>query len=387
MTVLDMREAWHQFSDALRDAGDVVFRDPRVDSDQLRAEGTRYLLRVLSVALLVGVEIVDPKYPRLIRLYDTYRNLANCNPDCVYLYARIDPKYRYRITGRRGTALMFEVATMDSDMLAYPKGKWLRTISEFETNPDGGLEIHLSANREGKNWVPLDEAARWMYVRQYSYDWMNEAPADLTIERVDAEYPAPRSIPEDIAHHVRRLNEWIPNWYGELARTLVGKFYSGPSDRLVFSGAAGGFQGIAYGRGYFSCNPETAVIVEFEPPAGTLYWSVQLGTHFWESLDWDVRQCSLNGHQAVLDPDGKFRAVIALTDPKIPNWLDPAGHRDGLMCCRVVRGASVPEVTLRTVPLADLRRHIHPQTPSVTATERQSVIRERLLGTQRRFRE
>ncbi len=34
-------------------------------------------------------------------------------------------------------------------------------------------------------------------------------------------------------------------------------------------------------------------------------------------------------HQAVLDADGKFRAVLALTDPVVPNWLDPVGNTRG----------------------------------------------------------
>ena len=37
------------------------------------------------------------------------------------------------------------------------------------------------------------------------------------------------------------------------------------------------------------------------------------------------RQSSLNGHQAVLDPDGVFRAVISARDPGVPNWLDTGG--------------------------------------------------------------
>src|SRR5262245_28465953 len=119
-------DAWRQFAEAIAQAGEVVYGDPRVDSDRLRVEGFRYLARVLNVATAVGLEIVDPAYPRLLRLYDTYRNLANCNPDCIYLYARLSPEHTYRISGRRGSALMFEVATMDSDMLAYPQGKWLK---------------------------------------------------------------------------------------------------------------------------------------------------------------------------------------------------------------------------------------------------------------------
>ena len=387
MSGLDAEAAWRDFVEALRDAGSVVFDDPEVDSERLRIEGLRYVTRVLSVALPVGMEIVDPAYPRLLRLYDTYRNLANCNPDCIYLYARVSSEFSYRISGRRGTALMLEIATMDADMLAYPDGKWLRTISDFETGEDGSIEITLSATQAAKNWVPLDPDARWIYVRQYFYDWNTEDPADLVIERLGARYPAPVPDPLTIAGHVQQVTRYLPGWYRGLARNLVGRFYAVSPDRLTFSGASAGFSGISYGRGYFTCGPDEAVIVEFEPPANALYWSIQLGSHFWEALDWDLRQCSLNGHQAALDPDGRFRGVIALGDPGVPNWLDQAGHGKGLICCRVVRGASIPEVTLSTVPLREMRRHLHAATRTVSPEERAETIRRRMIGVQRRYRE
>jgi hypothetical protein len=380
-------EAWKAFAEAVASVGEIVYADSRVDSDRLRVEGFRFLARVLSVTTAVGLEIVDPAYPRLIRLYDTYRNLANCNPDCIYLYGRVSPEHTYRIYGRRGSALMFEVATMDSDMLAYPLGQWLRTVSQFEVESDGTVEIVLSATPHPKNWVPLDPSARWIYVRQYFYDWDTEEAAELTIERIGASYPAPVPEPIDIARHVQQLIEWIPSWYRGLTQNLVGRFYAGPSDALVFSGAAGGFEGISYGRGYFTCGVDEAVIIEFKPPDNTLYWSLQLGSHYWESLDWDLRQTSLNGHQARLDGDGVFRGVISQRDPGVHNWLDPAGHHKGLICCRVVRGECIPEVKLRTVPMKDLRKHLPRDTPTVTPAERSKIIRQRMLGVQRRFRE
>ncbi len=378
---------WQGFSEALQEAGAVIWNDPKVDSARLRAEGLRYLTRVVNLMSVVGMEIVDPAYPRFLRLFSTYRNLGNCNPDCNYLFARLSPEYTYRISGQRGSALMFEITTMDDDFLDYPSGKWLRTISEFQPETDGSIEIIMSAEPQPKNWVPLDATARWIYLRQYFYDWSHEIPADLTIERLGADYPPPPLAPERILERAGALAERIPKWIRGIATGLIARFYAGPPDELAFSGSVGGFQGISYGRGYFTCAPDEAVLLTFTPPANALYWSVQLGSHFWESLDWDVRQTSLNGFQAKLDPDGVFRGVIAQHDPGVPNWLDPAGHSKGLICCRVVRGEGTPEVTLRTVRLSELRAHLHPETPETSPQARREVLRQRALGAQRCHRE
>jgi hypothetical protein len=64
-------------------------------------------------------------------------------------------------------------------------------------------------------------------------------------------------------------------------------------------------------------------------PAQRQHWNVQLNDELWNAVDFIYRQSSLNGHQARIDRDGRFRAVIALRDPGIHNWLDPERHGRG----------------------------------------------------------
>ena len=48
--------------------------------------------------------------------------------------------------------------------------------------------------------------------------------------------------------------------------------------------------------------------------------------NFWlESLDYANHQSSLNGHQAVVDADGVFRAVVAHAIPASPTGSIPSG--------------------------------------------------------------
>ena len=111
---------------------------------------------------------------------------------------------------------------------------------------------------------------------------------------------------------------------------------------------------------------DEALLIEVAPPEA-LYWSVSLGNYWWETIDYANRQSSLNGHQAVLDADGVFRAVVAHSDPGVANWLDTAGNHQGAMIFRWLRADGAPVPTTRVVPLAGLRDACRPAPTAVTA--------------------
>jgi hypothetical protein len=78
--------------------------------------------------------------------------------------------------------------------------------------------------------------------------------------------------------------------------------------------------------------------------------------------------------------------VIALDDPGVPNWLDPAGFLQGTIYGRWYDCDSCPTPTLTRVPLDRLRGHLPPETPRFSAEQRAAQISERVRGAQRRRR-
>ena len=79
-----------------------------------------------------------------------------------------------------------------------------------------------------------------------------------------------------------------------------------------------------------------------------------------ESLDYANHQSSLNAFQSEPDDDGVVRYVVAHTDPGAPGWLDTAGLRRGFLSLRWTYSQEpdrLPETSVRTVPLAELRSH------------------------------
>ena len=142
-----------------------------------------------------------------------------------------------------------------------------------------------------------------------------------------------------------------------------------------------------YGWGRFVLEEDEALVVSFTPPSDAHYWGFQLYNWWGESWDYANRQCSLNGHQAVIDTDGVFRAVISHADPGVANWLDPAGHREGILAPRFLgsSGAPTPECTL--VPVANLKSVLPADTSTVTPNERREQLRRRRDAVWRRFRD
>jgi hypothetical protein len=137
--------------------------------------------------------------------------------------------------------------------------------------------------------------------------------------------------------------------------------------------------------GSWELGDDEALVIEVTPPE-SLYWSVSLGNYWWETIDYANHQSSLNGHQAVIDDDGAFRAVVAHRDPGVANWLDTAGHGCGPAIFRWVRSAGAPPVPdTRVVRLDELDRFLPATAARVDPAARQQVIASRRAAVRRRF--
>jgi hypothetical protein len=141
-----------------------------------------------------------------------------------------------------------------------------------------------------------------------------------------------------------------------------------------------------YWQGVYRLGPDEALILETPLPQSVHYWNVQLNDALWNATEYLQRQSSLNGHQATIDSDGKFRAVISVDDPGVANWLDPHGYLEGTIVGRWYGADSHPVPTLKVVPFTDLRKHLPSDTPNFTAAARAEQLRARRIGGQMRRR-
>jgi Protein of unknown function (DUF1214) len=373
---------WDEFVDTAGRAGTIVYDDARIADDAVRAEGIRYLTRIMAGGIPMTMEAWDADFPQLIKFLSPTIQFGLPAADCCYQWAAVEAGRTYRISGNRGTCRVFDVETRSGHMAHLGDWKLLDRSSDFEFGPNGEFELIISSTRQDGNWLQLPEGKGCIIIRQYYYDWLTEEPAALVIERVGAQYPPAPVSPASVAEGMELLKAWMQN-VPRACRHAVEGHYNAPADALEFVPIDFGWADLLYGRGHYTCAPDQAVIVELTPPAAP-YWGIELVSHFWEAHDWHLRQTSINGHQAVLDTDGVFRAVIAHTDPGVPNWLDTAGHPVGLIAARYFRAETTPVPTLRTVPLAALRDHLPADTVKVTPAQRQESLRARALSVRRR---
>ena len=386
-------EAWDRFCETLRRAQQLVLGEGIAGAPADRAEGLRYLTRFLAAGINLCVEHADPDHPELCRMMDRGITWGLDCPDCLYLYASVRGDAAYRIWGTRGSANHLDVQVNHGHFASGDIAAWgtIASLSglELESAPDGSFELFLGGQRRPRNWLPLAPNAEFVLLRQYFDDWEAERPADLQIERLGAPVPVPPPRSDQMAARLARLCEWLEKGGALWQRMSRGLLEGPPNSLQVFrppdDDAKGGLRGQAYGMGGFRCEPDEALVVEFAPPA-CRHWSVSLASWCWESIDFATRQTSLNGHQARLDADGVFRAVVAHQDPGVPNWLDTAGHRQGTLAARFLLAAAAPEVRFRVVALPDVRSVLPADTPRVAPQERAASLARRRRAALARYR-
>jgi hypothetical protein len=373
---------WPAVTAAIGDMPTVVDGDPRVNTPLLRAEGMRYLMRLLWGGLQVTGDGWDFEHPWLIKFVTPFIQYGIPATDCLYMVAAVHGDGVYRITGNRGSAHLFDVEARQGHMAHLGDWTLIDRKAWFETSDDGSIEIVLAREKQPGNWVRIGEGPGHVLVRQYFYDWDNEQTADLIIEKDGAIYPPPPLTPALSADRLELLVAWCRKVLAA-CRFSVDEYHEVPQGTLKFVEIDYAWADLVYGKGMYTCAADEAVIMELTPPDAE-YWQIQLTSQYWEALDWPYRQTSLNGHQATLDDDGVFRGVICHSDPGVANWYDAGGHATGLITARYYKAASRPVPTLKTVPLASVSAHLPASTKRVSPQERQAVLQARARSIWRR---
>ena len=374
----------------------VVTLPERVTADATNeteeADRLRYLLRFLRAGIALCVEHDDTETPALTHMIEDRMSWGLDSPDCLYLYCRMRSGGTYRVSGSRGGSRAIDVQVNAGHYADGRFGQWpsIGVIAgdDITVDADGRLEVVIGGPPRDHDWLPLDDRAGFLLIRQYFGDWEHEDPATLTLERLDGPATAPALTLATMAERIALLQEWLTagaRTWDEVSRGLAGPPMADIEPFLVPAGS-GGLSGQAYGMGSWHCNPDEAVIVEFDLPASCRLWSVSLCDRSWQSIDFSDRQSSLNSAQHTPTGDGRFLGAITHDDPGLANWLDPGGHTGGSFAARFLEAAPIPTVRFRTVARAALEREIGADAPRVDDAARRAALRSRRIGVQRRYR-
>jgi hypothetical protein len=395
---VSMNEAWSKYRQEIEEVRALALRQPWAADPKVRAQAY-YLFHEIEAAAFNLVIGPRPEYPNFYvhaafePLLYTYALHA---ADFVYRRCYLDGRRTYRIWGRRNTSVFvdFQVINVFYGMPGAKKvGNW--DLDRFHIESDGSFEIIASSEPHEGNWIRLEPASgeqNYLNTREVFNDWERERGVELHIERVDdGRGPPPVDLDEpQLIERLGRAGRFfrfiIDDWSVQLTNQILkhAGYNAIYTESFATDQAAGNNPSAIYPTAMWKIQPDEALILESEIP-NAQYWSVQLGNMWWEVLDFTYHQTSINGHQAVADSDGKFRAVVAHTDPGVPNWLDTVGNHCGVLIFRFYRFDRAVAPVIRKVKLSELKANLPRDTPQVDPGRRAEALVRRRRASRARY--
>ena len=352
--VLDGR-AWRELCDRLADVGERILGPEFPGSERARVEGYRHLATQVVGWLGWSVGYPDADFPAFFRQNDVVVRWGGPNVDQVTRRARVSAEGSYRVSGNMGACEDFILTVKDGDMHMERYGVLNEVLaSELGLHRGDDFTVTLSATRSPDPWVRLDPGARMVNLREYYFEWLAEAPALVTIERVDTLGTAPPVLtPSALAAMFDEAAETVERsivYWNDYLRTARAEAPANTMGEPRHN--AGGSSRISYSFGFFELDDDEALVIDANV-AGARFWDVQLYTVGWfEPFDYANHTTSRNHTQSHVDADGRAHVVIAHRDPGVRNWLDTEGRPEGMITYRWidVDADAAPDIHARSCP-------------------------------------
>lgn len=336
---LDM--AFEGFIQAQRDTLALYKTHSNFDDPLARAEAYRGLLYTIVGSIKAGA-LMSHDYPRTMRGVDWTSKAGLDNPDNNYFFALLDDEGTYRLTGKRGntTQLIFQlvIGVPGVGNAGSSTNVSVLYAAEMEMDDDGNFEIIISPERPKNvaNWMKNAPGAESLLIRFTHSDWEKERLDPLYIERLDSEKVAPIPLTElDMIGGFERASQ---SMYDRTASwiAIADQWWSLVPSNSIFNMRVtpGGLVGQYSAFGNFKLAPDESMLIEFGD-TGAPYMGIQLGNRWFVSLDYENHTSTLNMNQlGCREDESRCYALISLEDPGVANWLDPAGHDEGLIFMR-----------------------------------------------------
>lgn len=390
-----MDAAFEEFIQAQRDTLALYKAHENFDDPLAAAEAYRGVLYTLVGSIKSGA-LMSHDYPRAMRGVDWTSKAGLDNPDNNYFFALLDDEGSYRLYGKRGntTQLIFQL------VIGVPGVGNAGTSTNVDVlydedlvlDEEGKFEIVISPERpdDAKNWMENAPGAQSLLVRFTHSDWETERIDPLYIERLDTDGQPP--VPLTAASLAAGLKRTSQSMYDRTASwiQLADRWWTmGPNNSVsAMRMTPGGLVGQYSAFGNFDLADDEAMLIEFGD-TGAPYMGIQLGNRWFVSLDYENHTSTLNMHQLrCRDDASRCYVLIANNNPGIANWLDTAGHKDGLVFMRwqglktSPREEHQPRATLLK---GDALAEFIATRPPVSAEQHTAAIKDRRRSVHERF--
>jgi hypothetical protein len=393
--------AWNEFADELKRIGEKITGPTGARTERERAEGYRYLLRLIAGAHELEFEF-DRRHPKLTRMMTPIRKFKGDGTDTLYHEAKLDEGLSYEFELRRGEDIFFSatVYAYDENDAYYIVDDLIDDRIEFE-DEDGEqvARIHLSAERPDgvRNWIELKGDRPILFTRQYFPEFVHNTdegryrPGLMTIRCV-SEVPNPDAYSEpDLAAGLGRVRDFIEDatdvsvglsiFAGlnliaydttrdgqtvDVTQITEGKMHLDDErhddytpqqlaamvdPKLVANNLPG--PGIQYLGAWFKLAEDEAIkITGKDVPCR--YWSCQILTRYLESGDFRFHKVGINNRQVKLGDDGSFTIYASHRNPGIDNWVCTQGYRNGHILIRTLCADPLMEASFTVVKLDEI---------------------------------
>lgn len=386
---------WDGLIDDLRDLPSRMLATlpPQVREDpQVQQEVGRLVLAALSSSAMVTLG-AGGNYPFFLPQLNMLQFAGQPNPDTLYRFTPITPGGSYRIRGQGGDLCIAMLSQMSprAKVGAREESRPVRSYHDFSTlrrDSEGRFDVLISPEKpSGYNgdWWELQPTTNRLQIRFVRQDWAREREPTIAIERVDGPASSPRPSADVMEARLEALRTEL-NFLAPLFVDKVERLRRECGDNRMQAfdvSVMGGLSEQFYWEGPFDLREDEALILEATEPK-CLYRSAMVTNETYDTIDWYNNHSCLNASQAPADADGILRLVVAPKDPGVPNWLDTAGHLRGLVQGRWFEADAHPIPSAKVVPLAEVRKHLPPETAIVTPAQRDSIVRERRSILQQR---
>ena len=373
----ESRRALHELIELLGEVDERwVSPEWNLHSDEDVFGAHRAVMHMLQWGL-VGLFERDPAAPRFHRIVAPDRKVLGDNPDAVYFDAPVSADHAYRVTGEIKGATYVSVTVESGEAWGSMDNQTVGVLNDesFDIDADGRFEILLGGEPRPRNWLGLPEVAGSISTRHYFEDPTHAAAdpsrvPEMRIEVIDDDSnpvtaPPPRPSDASVAAGIRRVAGLVreltvdrPPQSSAQPRTWISRVPNvfPPPGKPGDLGLAA-FDA-AYAMAPFLIGPDEALVIRARWPQ-CRYGNVCLWNRHLQTFDYANRSISLNRAQTVADDDGQFTAVIAHSDPGVPNWLDSEGRPFGIVYWRFM----LPEGEIETpqaevVPFSDLQSRL-----------------------------
>ena len=396
--------AWNDFTERLQRIGDKITGPTGARNARERAEGYRYLLRLVSAAHALEAE-VDRRHPVLTRMMTPIRKFKGDGTDTLYHEAKLDDSLSYEFTVRRGEHLFFSatVYAYDERGAYYIVDNLIDEKIEWEADARSGqpvAQIHLSAQRPPgvRNWIALKGARPILFTRQYfpefvdSTDQGRYVPALMTIRCLGA-LESPGALSEqDLAESLQRVIAFVEDatdvsiglsiFAGlnlvsyersragetiDVTQITEGRMHLDDTrhdaytpqqlaamvdPKLISNNLPG--PGIQYLGAWFQLRDDEAIRSAARKGPRPAPLLCRTPTRYLESGDYRFHKVGLNNRQVKLADDGSFSIYACHQNPGVDNWVCTQGYENAHILIRTLLADPLMQASFSVVKLSEI---------------------------------